>query len=701
MATTSMVSTPVAESMEGQTKDFSLPNFLHHAHSTSASSVLRRAFSSDIASPNTLSSASSSSSTLANTLTTDVTSGVASVISRHASPGGAVVMTASPGKMEPSSQHALHDDGGGASVMKIAADSSDSSGGGMHYVTDGDQIYATHGASIGHFTQYVAAEPSVAYSFPHKDVAAYEATPNLAHHLHPPPSQPPGAAPGMSLPRLLPANHLSTNYAGMQGQLVTHQGNTYILQTNGGEIMESDGVPFHHMTRASPVTVEWLLENFEPYDGVSLARCTLYAHYLHHCRENQLDAMNAASFGKLIRSIFLGLKTRRLGARGNSKYHYYGIRVKPSSMLTQFSDNVVNVTRAVRGGGMSVGGPPNAGFEAAMGKPPRPNQPTLSDETTASTSFLTSTMKAESNADSEDATASAAISFTSAAETEEQARIREHMEYLGTPSFNASDLSAILSDHFLPVKNQITLPDGVSFEDLFTFESLYRDHCESILDVVSNLQFGLLKPLWSSFWKRDDGGGEDEEDMEDQLPKRKLLALCAMDLVQSYMRQCDQVFYQSLVDVLMPDVLRPIPLSLTHSIRNFAKNLENWAAATMGELPEEALGIKMKTIHGFSQLLRRYTSLNHLAQAARAVLQNASQIAQMVDDLNRVDFKSIQEQAAWVCQCEAASVDRLEKDFKETLQRQSSLRDWAKWLECVIDQVFSVVVDYCFGCCCR
>ena len=59
----------------------------------------------------------------------------------------------------------------------------------------------------------------------------------------------------------------------------------------------------------------------------------------------------------------------------------------------------------------------------------------------------------------------------------------------------------------------------------------------------------------------------------------------------------------------------------------------------------------------------------------------------MVDDLNRVDFKSIQEQAAWVCQCENGSVERLEKDFKQTLQRQSSLADWALWLESVIDQV--------------
>lgn len=47
-------------------------------------------------------------------------------------------------------------------------------------------------------------------------------------------------------------------------------------------------------------------------------------------------------------------------------------------------------------------------------------------------------------------------------------------------------------------------------------------------------------------------------------------------------------------------------------------------------------------VSAFAQTLRRYTSLNHLAQAARAVLQNASQISQMLSDLNRVDFANVQ-----------------------------------------------------------
>ena len=50
----------------------------------------------------------------------------------------------------------------------------------------------------------------------------------------------------------------------------------------------------------------------------------------------------------------------------------------------------------------------------------------------------------------------------------------------------------------------------------------------------------------------------------------------------------------------------------------------------------------------FSQTLRRYTSLNHLAQAARAVLQNPSQISQMLADLNRVDFANVQVQDKYI-----------------------------------------------------
>jgi len=48
-------------------------------------------------------------------------------------------------------------------------------------------------------------------------------------------------------------------------------------------------------------------------------------------------------------------------------------------------------------------------------------------------------------------------------------------------------------------------------------------------------------------------------DTEQQLPTDKLHLLCGMTAVQEYVRQTDYIFYQTIVGILVPDVLRPIP----------------------------------------------------------------------------------------------------------------------------------------------
>lgn len=52
----------------------------------------------------------------------------------------------------------------------------------------------------------------------------------------------------------------------------------------------------------------------------------------------------------------------------------------------------------------------------------------------------------------------------------------------------------------------------------------------------------------------------------------------------------------------------------------------------------------------------------------------------------RPDPDTPQEQASWVCQCEDGVVQWLEQDFKLTLQQQSSLDQWARWLDNVVTQ---------------
>ncbi|XP_053203699.1 transcription factor RFX4-like isoform X2 [Panonychus citri] len=78
-------------------------------------------------------------------------------------------------------------------------------------------------------------------------------------------------------------------------------------------------------------TLKWLESNYELCDDVCLPRCLLYKHYLDHCRTINSEPISAAAFGKIIRRKFSKIATRRLGTRGQSKYHYFGLAIRKSS----------------------------------------------------------------------------------------------------------------------------------------------------------------------------------------------------------------------------------------------------------------------------------------------------------------------------------------------------------------------------------
>ncbi|XP_037087655.1 transcription factor RFX4-like [Pollicipes pollicipes] len=66
-------------------------------------------------------------------------------------------------------------------------------------------------------------------------------------------------------------------------------------------------------------------------EGVCIPRSVLFQHYTVCCYENGMVPVNAASFGKIVRQEYPRLTTRRLGTRGKSRYHYYGLAVACSS----------------------------------------------------------------------------------------------------------------------------------------------------------------------------------------------------------------------------------------------------------------------------------------------------------------------------------------------------------------------------------
>uniref|UniRef100_A0AAX7T3L1 RFX-type winged-helix domain-containing protein n=1 Tax=Astatotilapia calliptera TaxID=8154 RepID=A0AAX7T3L1_ASTCA len=430
----------------------------------------------------------------------------------------------------------------------------------------------------------------------------------------------------------------TTNGAGEGAGTNGGAAGSYVIQ--GGYMLAGNSQNYSHTARASPATVQWLLDNYETAEGVSLPRSTLYCHYLLHCQEQKLEPVNAASFGKLIRSVFMGLRTRRLGTRGNSKYHYYGLRIKAGSSLLRLMEDQQHL--AMR----------QQPFSQKQRYPQKSGQQQQQQQGSGHVDIST--------------------------------QVQQYQQFLDAsralPEFPEIDLQGK------------SLPEGIELEHIKSFQLLYREHCEAILDVMVNLQFTLVETLWKTFWRFSQSQAGDatlavHDESEKRLPKSCLVLLCKYEPVLRWSRDCDNSLYQGLVEILIPDVLRPIPSALTQAIRNFAKSLESWLTNAMMNIPEEMVRIKVTSANAFAQTLRRYTSLNHLAQAARAVLQNTAQINQMLSDLNRVDFANVQEQASWVCRCEDRVVQRLEQDFKLTLQQQNSLEQWAAWLDGVVSQV--------------
>ncbi|XP_061567241.1 MHC class II regulatory factor RFX1a isoform X2 [Cololabis saira] len=568
----------------------------------------------------------------------------------------------------------------------------------VQYVEGGDTNYATSTMleTVPEFFQQMTSRSS---SFPYTETPLYTQTTATQYYEGQPTSGSQASTPGTPMTVSVAAGTTggvsmfvaqTTSATGGGSTVVTAGGTTngeedgtgtngsatgsyviqggYMLGTSSSGAAAGNSQNYSHTARASPATVsitegeessvpsadkKWLLDNYETAEGVSLPRSTLYCHYLLHCQEQKLEPVNAASFGKLIRSVFMGLRTRRLGTRGNSKYHYYGLRIKAGSSLLRLMEDQQHL---------------------AMRQQPFSQKQRL--KPVHKVEGMTNGTAAGAGQQQQQQAGSGHVDISS--------QVQHYQQFL--------DASRALPE-FPDIDFQgKSLPEGIELEHIKSFQLLYREHCEAILDVMVNLQFTLVETLWKTFWRFSQSQAGDatlavHDESEKRLPKSCLVMLCKYDPVLRWSRDCDNSLYQSLVEILIPDVLRPIPSALTQAIRNFAKSLESWLTNAMMNIPEEMVRIKVTSANAFAQTLRRYTSLNHLAQAARAVLQNTAQINQMLSDLNRVDFANVQEQASWVCRCEDRVVQRLEQDFKLTLQQQNSLEQWAVWLDGVVSQV--------------
>ncbi|KAL5019481.1 hypothetical protein ScPMuIL_002373 [Solemya velum] len=349
---------------------------------------------------------------------------------------------------------------------------------------------------------------------------------------------------------------------------------------------------------STPLTLKWLEDNYEIAEGVCIPRNALYLHYLDFCEKHDTQPVNAASFGKIIRQQFHQITTRRLGTRGQSKYHYYGIGVKETSLYYE-------LTYSAKG--------------------------------------------LQSSADGKKDVAKQIITYSPRSK-------------LGTLLPNFPDIQ------------EIKLSPNIPEDKVLTFLMMYRTHCQRILDTVIRANFDEVQNFLLHFWQG--------------MPQH-IVHILDFPPIVTLVGVCDTILYKAIANVLMPSVLQALPDSLTQVIRKFAKQLDGWLTLALEGLPENLLKIKFDLARRFAQVLRRQTSLNHLCQAARTVINSTDITSQMLEDWLNIDLNSIVKQTLYTMD------NYLEKDhqiifnlcgeFERLIEEQAPIEMYIKWLDCMIE----------------
>ncbi|KAG5456391.1 MAG: RFX DNA-binding domain-containing protein, partial [Olpidium bornovanus] len=368
----------------------------------------------------------------------------------------------------------------------------------------------------------------------------------------------------------------------------------------------------------------WLMANYEVEEEHNVPRSSMYSHYLKYCQHHGVRPVNSASFGKLVRSVFPDLKTRRLGTRGQSKYHYCGIRIRSAGAEPDPPAAVLSSKRPSAAARPNVVTP---SFPVSMKRPSNPH-----DLERQPASVPPAPPPLEHQQQEPNQRQQGQLRFPQYEHPHEHYR---HYGYASLPEF--------------PVFPEAGTPPGFRYMDVVSLLGFYRGYCQQLLDYVQTMRFaeveGLIKQFWMELPQQQRHMLQSEHmidyvykadailfDVSDGEPARdsNFPSFLVCRIKNALTRNPLKIVGQTIMGLLLPNVLQPMPLQVIQAIRTFARLLETWLLTALAGYPATLVEKKVEGENAgagtpepfgrvFSAQLRRHTSLNHLVQAAQSV----------------------------------------------------------------------------------
>lgn len=373
----------------------------------------------------------------------------------------------------------------------------------------------------------------------------------------------------------------------------------------------------------------------------SVRRDRVYCCYADKCGSERVTLLNPASFGKLVRIIFPNVQTRRLGVRGESKYHYVDLSLKepeqpvvngvPGSVDTQIvtkqendrhtsasqqrytfhskEHRVVVKLKSLTSIHISLHNlhqpePSNSTEPQPTSQPPRERHiAPLHTDPCACKPPNNSGFDSNSLVDIDDS-----IMATRQAVDQLLHFVSPNQE----PSTVDND-ALILPDirGYIPPQTDTDIADALA--------ALYRSHCISVIDSFRYCREKNLFRHFTSFQGTL------------TVPVQKLLV--HPDLA-AWIRECDWVMYQKMIACVAPLTMQVVPDPVLAAFKSISRKLAPHIQETLKSHPEHVMYSRLTPARIFCHLVKRLLDVNQAANSAAIWLCRAEYRNKMWEDFS-------------------------------------------------------------------
>ncbi|KAF8165338.1 hypothetical protein B0H34DRAFT_762477 [Crassisporium funariophilum] len=454
--------------------------------------------------------------------------------------------------------------------------------------------------------------------------------------------------------------------------------------------------------RAKQIFVQaWLTANYAPYPDGNVPRQGLYFSYRRVCDQYGIPHINTATLGKAIRLCFPTIKTRRLGVRGNSKYHYCGIRPatsaeaewlqdyihKSNNNAAQASVNAARLSHDQESANRSEDRSDEDDEDDSEGNNSGPgskrNSLTLSgdiknvqysDDLSDKTPTAATLLSQVQSAQRPSGTFPPHASIRRHPQQEPNLTLQSHSS--PTPNSGSylspqQNLSVRQFPHFPSIEDAVansTSSHGVAAREVWGW---FQDHLDALLESVRSFRFDQFEMHLRTFWTNLNGH------------HREIVHAPA---IAGLMAKADAIVYDEILEVLRSQMLSPIPAPSLSSLRQLALKMEKILLVALENYGNTFVEPKVELGARFGHLVLRFLDIYQVTQALNTVLTNQKQLAEMRRSWQKVDFESVRNQSALVCNCRHEDlVQLLEVEFVgvlETLSKSNEpVREVMTWAD--------------------